>query len=69
MRVSRTKPSKVVSAPRASLAGSSQDNTSGQRDNDPAVILDGTLKDAASADGATSEKSSTTPQPLVNRLI
>ncbi len=69
MRVSRTKPSKGPGegprAPRAVAKDSSQDDTLDPRGEDPAVILDGALKDAASSDNPAPA----TPQPQVNRLI
>ena len=70
MRVSRTKPSKGPGegprAPRAVAKDSSQDDTSDPRGEDPAVILDGALKDAtAGADNSAPAH----PQRQINRLI
>lgn len=68
--VSKAKQGKDPSAPPgATVADSSQTKTSGLRANDPAVILDGALKDAASADAVTPAQNATASQPLVNKLI
>jgi len=70
MRVSKTRastrPVNGPNAPRAKGADSPQDDASDQRDDDPAVILDGALKDAtAGADNSAPAQ----PPRQINRLI
>ncbi len=68
MRVSKTKPStgpvRGPSAPRAAMADSPQDHTSDERGEDPAVILDGALKDTEGNDAAPAK-----PARQLNRLV